>query len=170
MSLVALAQREAQIGAELAEIRGSFEQRDAVIATRGLDIAYRDVLDDYLAIADARAYGLEATKRAVFLAWYANAEPTALTGLDAVTRAQLDAAVRQVDGILVEERGDPELLALLAHCYAVVDFPFTGLSSTSLALLRMAISKSDDFRRRIQIPADPWERGQLGFYFASMGA
>ena len=61
--------------------RGTLEERDAQIARSGFYGEYPAILTAYVALFTDAAAGLEALKRAVFLAWYAGSAPPSVSAI-----------------------------------------------------------------------------------------
>ncbi len=167
LSLTTLAAQEVRLIERLSAIRGSREQRAALIGAAGLDIAYRAILRGYLSLAEVPASSLEAVKRAAFLAWRAISESPESRAFGAITLDQIDGVLLCIDRLRSERRDDNELWAILAHCHAMVPTMFKRLTPESALRLLIESSARDDHFSRVQIPSDPWERGYLGIVFAA---
>jgi hypothetical protein len=165
-----LAAQEAQLAEQLAAVRGSRAQRAAAIEAAGLDVAFRAVLRGYLALATMPESTLEAVKRAAYLAWCASLESRTARGFGAITTKQRDAVLRWIERLQADRIDDAELWAILAHCHAMVPTLFDSLAPSSAIRLLLERSAREDHASQVQIPLDPWQRGYLGYVFASQRA
>jgi hypothetical protein len=167
MDLESLAQREAAVHTGLAAIHTNSDRDSAAAALRALADEYRAILDAYLALLSEPAHAGEALKRSALLAWRATARPSSMRALTAITEQQIDRVVHQVDCLLVDEREDPELRAIVSYCVRRILAPFERISPAAAVRLVLAESAYDDHAALVHIPSAPWDRGYLGYYFST---
>lgn len=113
-----------------------------------------------LFIAYSSIEGIEALKRALFLQWYAVAEPSFLTGIGILdAKCESDNFVK-LNSVLKGGYYDFELLKMLRHYFAIVDYYFKDHPEVELSINLL----TDDF-----LPIQAYEnRGLMGTYWRSI--
>ena len=159
---------EAAVLASIAGATGTPEERDAQIARSGFYGEYPAILEAYVALLDDAAGGLEALKRAVFIAWYGGVSSPWASGI----RELPERAVRETVAALERrvERGafDDELRWMLAwyHGHGPWVLDLYGVGSAVPALVD---GLAPDVWREARLGAAAlMNRGQMGQYWRSI--
>lgn len=142
--------------------RGFMEQRDAFLQRNGVYDAWRRIFAEYVALA--RLGDLEALKRALFLAWYEQAEPSPLSGLYLLDGTLKEEVFQMLEDLAARDGFDDELEWMLPYYYMIADWylmsGFDRVASASTRHVRLwqkrCLGRSFD------------NRGQLGVYWASI--
>jgi hypothetical protein len=167
-ALDALAGREDELYRALGP-GGSAEERLARACELGLGDAWQAVVDGYVALLDDPHLGAEALKRALFLVWYAWAEPGFLTGMIAELAAEsVDRTLARLDRAVRDEAVDEELRRMLAWYGRIEPLPFEqqpGHAQT-LGLLRLVAAAAPVPPERA--PEDWARAGSMGRYWAAV--
>lgn len=143
-------------------VRGFMEDKDAQCERDGIYEAWRKIFAEYVALA--RSGNLEALKRALFLAWYEQAEPSPLSGLYLLDAEAKKEVLQMLEDLARQDQLDEELKLVLPYYYAVADW---YLPAGFNALLKA--SKTDvDLRSLLSCTFE--NRGQLGEYWKCIRA
>ena len=94
-------------------VNGDIEQRLPQLATTGVESEYRAIFTSYADLLTDPGQHTEALKRAVFLSWYAYAEPGWLSGVGGLPTVALRRVMLALEKALDEPLPDPELIAML---------------------------------------------------------
>ena len=178
-SLDGLAKREMKVLAHAEAIAGTMEDKELLLRADGTFAESAAIHADYVALAAGpwNPEALEALKRAVFLGWYAAAEPSCFTGIDDLDEAVLQ---REFDLLLAtvrDERLDDEFEAMLGWYVQVASYAFAGRSGgDGLKVANVADELIRDLRtfdghayKRIPFRRTDLERrGQMGVYWISI--
>jgi hypothetical protein len=167
VSLESLAAREADLYAAVERAVGRMEEQERALAAGGVFAAYGAVLDGYVRLL-AEPAAPEALKRAAFLVWYEMAEPACFTGVRDLPEGAVLATLAALDGAAARGGIDPELAAMLGYYQTIADFAFTRGGPWPALAGALAASDPDDWRADVPAPAEPWARGQMGAYWASV--
>jgi hypothetical protein len=167
-TLAALAQQEDDIDAALG--RGGWaDERLARARELGLGARWQAILDGYVALLEDPAAGAEALKRAIFLLWYAWAEPGFLTGMIADLDPEvIHRVLDRLDAMVRTEAVDDELRRMLAWYGQVEALPFEQHPehAQTLGFLRLVMQEARHLPER---SAADWARaGSMGRYWASV--
>ena len=168
LSLDPIAGWEAAVLASVAGASGTLEERDAQIARSGFYGEYPAILTAYVALFADAAAGLEALKRAAFLAWYAGSAPPSVSAIRELPEHAVRTTVAELEQRLQRGGGDDELRWMLAwyhgHGPWVVD-----LYGTGPAVADFVAGQPVDAWRTARIDAATlMNRGQLGQYWRAM--
>ena len=174
MPLDNLAKAEENILAAIHSSSGKIEEKLEQFTHEELFDRYIRIHGDYTELASNG--DLEALKRAFFIQWYASIEPPFLTGIPSempglgTSSGLSDEHQKKVLQLLEEslESIDQELQWMLAHAYCIVDWYFDywdGLHHLKKYLkgVNTSIHWSASARK-----ADFINRGQMGYYYASI--
>jgi hypothetical protein len=164
-----LARRELAILERAEAVTGDMTEADRRLREAGVYAEAAAIHAAYVELAAPPESSLEALKRAVFLAWYAEAEPPCLTGVGDLD----ERAVRQAHELLAEAheagRSDDELAAMLGYYWGVTDWHFTaGPVAKRLGF----VATFAGHRREYPYPgfseSDHRSRGQMGHYWIAV--
>jgi hypothetical protein len=167
--LDALAQLEEQLVARVEALEGFLGERHVALERTGVPHEYAAVLTGYIDLFREPHSRLEALKRAMFLAWYALAEPGEFTGLWDITPVHQARVTAELEAELRDTGGDAELREMLAWYVRVMGGAPFG-DDPACATLAAFIAASEEAEE----PVPPWRpsctagRGQMGRYWASL--
>ena len=164
-----LARRELAILQRAEAVAGDMADADRRLREAGVYAEAAAIHAAYVELAAPPESSLEALKRAVFLAWYAEAEPPCLTGVGDLD----ERAVRRTHELLAEAheagRIDDELAAMLGYYRGVTDRHFTN---SPLAGRLGFVAALEGHQREYPYPGfrerDHGSRGQMGRYWIAM--
>ena len=128
-TLESLAEVEGKIGLVVSSLKGTMEQKAEYLKSAGIYRKYAQIFAQYLLLAAAPKPGIEALKRAVFLAWYEVAEPACFTGIADLPSDSRLAVVGLVEPVVTDL--DDEFRWMLAWYYLIADFAFPALDTSS---------------------------------------
>jgi hypothetical protein len=168
-TLADLADTEERLLARVDALDGYLGERHVALERTGIPHEYAAVLTGYTdLLSDPRAR-VEALKRAVFLVWYALAEPAEFTGLWSITPIHESRVLAELEKEVATTGGDDELRAMLRWYVRVMGGPpFSHHADhTALNAFVDAVERSGD----VQAPWRPGltvNRGQMGRYWRSL--
>lgn len=140
--------------------RGFMEEKDAQCERDGIYEAWRRIFAEYVALA--RSGNLEALKRALFLAWYEQAEPCPLSGLHLLDAEAKKEVLQLLEDLARQDQLDDELKWMLPYYYSVADWYLPS----DFPALEKASKKDVDLRELTACNIE--SRGQLGKYWKSI--
>lgn len=165
ITLRELAAWEDRLGLAVARAHGTAEARDLALAREGIYADYSAVFGSYAALISEEADGMEALKRATFLAWYDVVEPSFLTGIGDLSESTVRAVLEALDARCRSRPTDAELRFMVPWYVSRSEFAllrFPGLDGIA-ALARRA---SGDPLARVPRDAAAFEgRGLMGHYW-----
>src|SRR5919201_1684707 len=133
ITLRELASWEDRIADAVSRASGAMEERDRQLEQAGVYGEYPAIFAAYVALGSAEsADGLEALRRATFLAWYAGVEPACFTGISELPEAQTRAVCEQLDEMCRAGTLDAQLAWMVPWYHSVFEYPFAlypGLKS-----------------------------------------
>ena len=164
-----LQRREHQIADAAANTTGTVDERTAALHAHGVLVESAAVHAGYVALAQPPAASSEALKRAAFLAWYRDVEPTCFTGIGDLEPAALNAAFGLLDAAALADAIDREFTAMLGWYFSLAEWHFTAPGRATPALIQ----------RLRSLPAEAWtslgfaavdlqRRGLMGRYWTSV--
>ena len=169
ITLPELAAWEDRIADSVARASGAVEQRDRQLEQAGIYGEYPAIFAAYLALGTAESpQGLEALRRATFLAWYAGVEPACFSGISGLPEAQTRTVCERLDELFRAGPGDAQLAWMVPWYNSVFEYPFALYPG--LASLRAFLARADDraWERAGLTLDDLRGRGQMGRYWSSV--
>ena len=164
---------EQQLISKVEQVTGLMEEKGDQLLNNGVYADYRKIYENYVALIDLNGEGLEALKRALFLTWYEQAEPSCFSGLYGLPENLSRKVFESLERKVTIEELDFELEWMLPY-YKVraewVFLPYPDLPNLQLYLSRptrkssyanvvdFANLKAEDFNNR----------GQMGEYWLSI--
>ena len=118
-----LAQREVQVAKAMDGTSGYIADRSSQVSELGLESEYSKIFIGYAELLSNSELELEALKRCTFLAWYAYAEPTWLSGLGDLPDDAVRKVMEALDATLSNRDRDDELVEMLRYYVRVVPLP-----------------------------------------------
>lgn len=167
ISLADLANWESRLHVLVARADGDCEARDRLFTQHGVYAEYAAVFGSYARLVSEDAEGLEALKRAAFLAWYGSVEPACLTGIADLPESGVRAVLEALDLRCREPEPDAELalmVAWYAHQEPLVFEQYPGLAGIGSVAARTPVSE----RLGDAEPAQFTGRGLLGRYWSAV--
>jgi len=128
----------------------------------GVYEAWRRIFAEYVALA--RSGDLEALKRALFLAWYSQAEPSELSGLYLLDRGLWVEVLHMLEDLAARDELDDELKWMLPYYYMIADWYL----SSGFDAVENASKENVDLWQRLCLESSFENRGQLGKYWTSI--
>jgi hypothetical protein len=125
ITLSELAAWEGRLAREVARATGSADERDRQLARAGVYAEYGAVFSSYVALVSEDPDGLEALKRAAFLAWFAVAQPSVLSGIGDLPESAVRRVFEELDRRCRVGPVDEELRFMVPWYYGAADFAFT---------------------------------------------
>jgi hypothetical protein len=158
--LLDLSNAEIDLYEKVNRFKGTFEEREKHITDLGIDVAYKNIFLRYHTLF-IQYKDQESLKRSIFIQWYAQAEPMAFTGINA-----LDEQTER-DNVLalchcIENREVDREFAEMVHCYYdVAEWVFDHFVDFThyISLLKK--------RKTPLILPSNVNRGRMGIYFSS---
>ena len=169
ITLPELAAWEDHIAGAVARAGGAPEQRDRQLEQAGVYGEYPAIFAAYLALATPESPdGVEALRRATFLAWYAGVEPACFTGISELPEAQTRAVCERLDAQFRAGAPDAQLAWMVPWYHSVFEYPFALYPG--LASLRAFLARADHraWERAGVTLAELRGRGQMGRYWSSL--
>ena len=168
MNIDALNLAEQQLLSQVERVTGLMEEKHEQLQQSGVFREYGKIYEAYVELIESESEGLEALKRAAFLMWYEQAEPSCFTGIFGLTE---DASRKVFESLerRIEAGGlDSELKWMLPFYNTVADWVFSKyvglphlqgfLATANPHVLQDADLKAEDFLNR----------GQMGDYWRSI--
>ena len=166
MELDQLAERETRVAKAMEGVSGYIEDRIPQVAALGVEDEYRSIFNGYLDLIEDPEQGLEALKRAVFLAWYSFAEPSWLTGLGDLPDYKVRSLMQTLDATLAGG-SDTELIEMLKYYIGVIPLPFDQYPQLQNVQSLIRGARAEDTPRRWR-PSATQGRGEMGDYWKSL--
>ena len=142
--------------------QGFMEERDTFLRENGVYGAWRRIFAEYVALA--RSGDLEALKRALFLTWYEQAEPSELSGLDLLDAGLKEEVFQMLEDLAARDGFDDELQWMLPYYHSIADWYLPS----GFDRVEKASKQSEELWRR-RCPGGSFDnRGQLGIYWESI--
>ncbi|AMM51529.1 hypothetical protein TH61_10585 [Rufibacter sp. DG15C] len=160
-NLQQLAQEENRLYSRALQLKSS-KTRDEV-TLQEIFVAYKEVHSQYAVLAELEP---EALKRALFLQWYAQVEPSDLSGICELDEDSELKVIQVLDNRIRAGTLDKELAWMLSY-YIDWDFVFNRFSSFKSLQEFMLEGKQISFPERIDRVAMR-RRGQMGIYWNSL--
>ena len=166
-TLEELAAREMKLLEQAGRVAGLMEDKFRQLGETGVFLESAAVHAAYVALAEPPASSLEALKRAIFLGWYATAEPGCFTGIGELDPVRIRRAHELLDVAQAEGCIDPEFSVMLGWYWFIADYYFKALSPARLTdyLLRLG---PEAYKTHPFTPASLEGRGQMGVYWISV--
>ncbi len=118
---------------------------------------YKIIHDSYTVIED-----IEALKRAIFIQWYAIAEPRNYTGIGLLSSENEKINISKLNTIIEAGNIDPEFEAMLFHYYIIADWYFDNFEHIKSLKKQLEKPNKGGIKRPLMI-----NRGQMGIYWNS---
>lgn len=165
ITLRELAAWEDRLGLAVERARGTAEARDLTLAREGIYADYSAVFGSYASLISEDADGVEALKRATFLAWYDVVEPSFLTGIGDLSESTVRLVLEALDARCRRKPVDAELRFMVPWYVSRSEFAlmrFPGLDGIAALTARA----SDDPLSLVPRDAAAFEgRGLMGHYW-----
>jgi hypothetical protein len=150
---------------------GDVDERDRLLESHGVYAEYAAVFRTYVdyvdQVLDAEEVA-ESLRRATFLAWYAAAAPSVLSGLGELPELGVRSVGERLDALCRAGTLDDELAVMVAHYYGTADFALTRLADLR-DLVRFASAADPDAWRAEGWTAERFrDRGQMGRYWRKL--
>jgi hypothetical protein len=162
MTLAELTQEEERLQAVRSSVVGLIEEKHDQLEGLGAFGDYRRVHSGYARLG--LAGDLEALKRALFIQWYAVAEPAFLSAIHTLDESAERNVLAEVERQLPEV--GQEMRSMVAWALAVADWYFERFGC--LESFRASVGASDKERLWTTNPAKFEGRGQMGEYFSDI--
>jgi len=117
-----LAREEGRLLRQVRSLEGTVEAKGAGLGALGVFAAYAEVHRRYTALAEAGS--TEALKRALFLQWFAAAEPPFLTGISELDREAERRTAMLTERLCATGTMDEELGWMLPHYFLIASWAF----------------------------------------------
>ena len=169
ITLRELAAWEDRVAQAVARATGAVEERDRQLEQAGVYGEYPAIFAAYLALGTPESpEGLEALRRATFLAWYAGVEPACFSGISGLPEAQTRSVCERLDALFRAGPADAQLAWMVPWYNSVFEYPFALYPG--LASLRAYLARADHRAwERIDLTPDELRgRGQMGRYWSSL--
>ena len=165
-----LAGWEDHLGTVVRRTIGSAEERDRSLARDGVYADYSAVFGSYAQLISEDADGLEALKRATFLAWFAVVEPSFLTGIGDLPESTVRRVLETLDVHLRSEPVDAELRFMVPWYVSQSELALLRVPGLR-AIERLAEEASVDPLEQIPHGSSQFEgRGLMGAYWRAVSA
>jgi hypothetical protein len=163
-----LAEREANLSAHVESLVGLMEDKEQRLAVDGTFADYAAIHEAYARLAGPPYTSLEALKRAVFLGWYTDADPSCFTGVadlqeEAVSLTHYLLRVAWADGRL-----DREFEAMLGWYRSIPPFDFAESPETDEFAHYLSSLSPEGYLSHTFSRDDLGARGQMGQYWISI--
>jgi len=168
ITLRELAAWEDRLAAAVAHARGTAEARDLLLAREGVYADYAAVFGSYVSLISEDADGLEALKRAAFLAWYGAVEPSFLTGIGDLPESTVRRVLEALDARCRWAPLDAELAFMVPWYAAQAEEAL--LRYPGLDAIAGVVARASD-APEARLPHDPSafeERGLMGAYWRAV--
>lgn len=167
ITLRELASWERRLGEVVSRQQGSLEDRDHALLLRGVYADYAAIFASYVRLVSEDEAGLEALKRATFLAWYAAVEPACLTGVGELPESEVRFTLEALDRRCRESPMDAELRFMVP--WYVRQAPFAIARVPGLANVQaLAATVADPLALLPREVGVFRERGLMGQYWAAL--
>lgn len=113
ITLQDLAAWESRVAMLVARLDGDLEERDRALERSGLYAEYPAILSAYVELLDDEESGLEALKRATFIAWVSAVEPSFVTGIAELPEMTVRDVFERLEATCRDEAYDDELEGML---------------------------------------------------------
>lgn len=165
MTLADVTEAERRVLAAVSRVQGLIDEKIEKIQAWGIFAAYSDVHACYAQLA-LRGDG-EALKRALFLQWYACAEPPFLSGLGEMDEVAERAVFQRLDELAARDELDDELRWMLPWYALIAEYYFE--ERAPMALARWLATRGDAHDVDLAAKgASLVDRGQMGKYWRSI--
>lgn len=154
--------------ASIAGASGTLEERDAQIDRSGFYGEYPAILDAYHALFDDPDAGLEALKRALFIAWYGGVAPPCLSAIRDVPERALRATMTELEMRLRHGASDVELRWMLAWYRGASPWLFEVYGGAAAVGDFVGEMPIDAWRSPRPEPGTLLNRGQMGQYWRAL--
>ena len=144
---------------------GLMEEKEDALVRLGVFAQYAAVHEAYVSLAHEQN-SLEALKRALFLQWFAVAEPACFSGLREIRKAPESRLWILIGEFLRADAADDELHLMLASYYALSDFYFDAAASQEVIASARAGRAFTDVRSTL-VEDQFLDRGAMGEYWSS---
>lgn len=166
-TLKILSEKEAQLLRMVVAQTGTMEEKVGSLEGLGVFDAYQEILRAYLALIAEPAVGVEALKRAVFLAWYGSVEPSCFSGLR-VPKGYREAAFHALGRAFEEGTADSELRWMVSWYHRIADFLFPNLEPYPHLRAHLADVGTGVDELPEEVRCGLGERGQMSDYWLSI--
>jgi len=168
MNIDALNLAEQQLLSRVERVTGLMEEKDAHLRQNGVYEAYGKIYEAYVELLESESEGLEALKRAVFLMWYEQAEPSCFSGVSGLSekasRKMFEALERRIEAGSL----DFELKWMLPYYNEIAEWVFPKYTDLPYLQSFLALADSDLLEKARLKAEDFMNRGQMGDYWLSI--
>ncbi len=149
--------------------KGTAESRvEAQLRQLGIIADYDDIYSAYVSNIAKPFDDKEALKRALFLQWYSNIEPTMLTGIGNLNKDLQGDVLKEIQRLLESKDADRELIWMLRWYDSITEWYFEKFSNLSL-LQEFLQDKYPNIRLATIFTDESFVgRGQMGVYWQAM--
>lgn len=169
MSLKSLGDLEAALLARLGEFTGTIDEKVSHLEKSDIPGRYAEIYDSYIELFHSQNDRIEAVKRALFLCWYEQTEPSIYSGLSGVAEKRSTVNIfESLDSHLVSAEPDPELQWMVHYYYSVGEWVFEPyLHFGNLRSFLRTAHPEKVVPENVKV--EEFEgRGQMGRYWSSM--
>lgn len=166
-SLSQLNQLEEKLLKRVRSVSGLMEEKDKQLEDDGIYTEYAKVFALYVELLQSESDGDEALRRAVFLMWYAQAEPSCFTGLSNLPEESTRALYETLESKAAEDDIDVELLRMVAFYDEIAEWVFAEEKGLPTFRRMMERTANDSWMSELD-PKDFAHRGQMGEYWSSI--
>jgi hypothetical protein len=166
-NLARLDRLEEELRERVSAVIGLMEEKDLQLEQTGVYDDYAKVFTSYVDLLDSESEANEALKRAVFLIWYAQAEPSCFSGLGILPEQSSCLVYETLESKARSNDLDSELLWMVAFYDGIAEWVFAD--EKGLPTFRRTVERSD--REAWMNELDPKRfahRGQMGNYWISI--
>ncbi len=168
MNIDALNLAEQQLLSRVERVTGLMEEKDAQLRQNGVYEEYGKIYEAYVELLESESEGLEALKRAVFLMWYEQAEPSCFSGVSGLSekarRKMFEALERRIEAGNL----DFELKWMLPYYNEIAEWVFPKYTDLPYLQSFLALADSDLLEKARLKAEDFMNRGQMGDYWLSI--
>jgi len=168
MNIDALSLAEHQLLSRVERVTGLMEEKHEQLQQSGVYEEYGKIYEAYIELLGSDSEGLEALKRATFLMWYEQAEPSCFSGVSGLpekaNRKILEALERRTEAGNL----DFELKWMLPYYNMIADWVFSRYAVLPHMQSFLAQADSGLWERAGVKAEDFINRGQMGEYWLSI--
>ena len=168
MNIDALNLAEQQLLSRVERVTGLMEEKDAQLRQNGVYEAYGKIYEAYVELLESESEGLEALKRAVFLMWYEQAEPSCFTGVSGLSERASRKIFEALERRIEAGNLDFELNWMLPYYNVNAEWVFSKYTDLPHLQSFLALPDSGLSQRAGMKAEDFMNRGQMGEYWLSI--
>lgn len=168
MNINALDLAEQQLLSRVERVTGLMEEKHEQLQQNGVYEEYGKVYEAYVELIESESEGLEALKRATFLMWYEQAEPSCFSGVSGLSEKPSRKIFEALERRIEAGNLDFELNWMLPYYNVNAEWVFSKY--TDLPHLQSFLALPDSgLLEKAEIKAEDFmNRGQMGEYWLSI--